>query len=61
MPAAEDGGHKSIGAQITEFRRRGRVINLESGFWRAVFALWVAAAPVRPAMKRLCGAVSKII
>lgn len=48
-------------AQITEFRRRGKAINLESVFWRAVFALWVAAAPVRPAMKRLCGAVSKII
>lgn len=50
-----------IVAQITEFRRKGKSINLESNFWRGVFGLWVAAAPIRPAMKKLCGAVSKVI
>lgn len=50
-----------IVAQITEFRRKGKTINLESGFWRGIFALWVAAAPVRPALKKLCTAISEII
>ena len=50
-----------IVAQITEFRRKGKAIDLESGFWRFVFGLWVAAAPIRPAMKKLCGAVSRVI
>lgn len=50
-----------IVAQITEFRRNGKSIDLESGFWRGVFGLWVAAAPIRPGLKKLCGAVSKVI
>lgn len=48
-------------AQITEFRRKGKSIELQSAFWRGIFRIWVAAAPVRPALKRLCGAVSRVI
>lgn len=50
-----------IAAQITEFIRKGKRINLESGFWRFVFGVWVAAESIRPAMKHICGAVSRMI
>ena len=48
-------------AQITEFRRKGKSIDLQSAFWRGIFGIWVAAAPIRPALKRLCEAVSRVI
>lgn len=46
-------------ARITEFERKGKHIRLESPFWRVVFGAWVFAKPVRPALKKLCCAVSK--
>lgn len=50
-----------IVARITEFIRKGKRINLESSFWRFVFGVWTVTEPIRPIMKRLCGAISRLI